>query len=172
MFRCSPQAHSQHTQPLYGISSCSSYVIQYGSCSRIYIYLQGIHSDCHPSSSCHDPGYIPSRLELTNPQACQALLKGLKDTYVYRYADDFCRVCMVFTVSPLAIFSLYYMYTVSRHLLGGEFQPPAAHILTEADSLFHQGVQYENEPRSDGLGQMHDLCCLYLYIYIIVNYAE
>ena len=121
MFRCSPQAHSQHTQPLYGISSRSSYVIQYGSCSRIYIYLQGIHSDCHPSSSCHDPGYIPSRLELTNPQACQALLKGLKDTYVYRYADDFCRICMVFTVSPLAIFSLYYMYTVSRHLLGESF---------------------------------------------------
>ena len=91
---------------------------------------------------------------------------------MYRYADDFCRVCTVFTVSPLAIFSLYYMYTVSRHLLGGEFQPPAAHILTEADSLFHQGVQYENEPRSDGLGQMHDLCCLYLYIYIVVNFAE
>jgi hypothetical protein len=89
---------------------------------------------------------------------------------VYRYADDFCRVCMVFTVSPLAIISKVLYYSVVT--LGGEFQPPAAYILAEADSLFHQGIQYENEPRSDGLGQMHDSSCLCLYIHMVVNCAE
>ena len=101
MFQLSSQAHPQHTQPLSGIICPTSY-----SMEAVHMYcLQGIHSDCHPSSSCHDPGYIPSRVQLTNPQACQALLSGLKDTYVYRYAKDFCRVCMLVTVSPLAIFS-------------------------------------------------------------------
>ena len=132
--------------------------------------LQGIHSDSHPSSSCHDAGYIPSRVQLTNPQACQALLSGLKDTYVYRYAEDFCRVCMLVTVSPLAIFS---KNVQCRDLLDRELQPPAAYLPAEADSLFYQGIQYENEPRSDGLGETQ-LCKfkLCLYMYVVVNCTE
>ena len=71
----------------------------------VHMYLLTGNSLCHPSLSCHVSGYIPSRVQLTNPQACQALLSGLKGTYVYRYAEDFCRVCMLVTVSPLAIFT-------------------------------------------------------------------
>ena len=34
---------------------------------------------------------------------------------------------------------------VSRHLLGGEFQPPAAHLPPQADSLLYDSVQHEDE---------------------------
>ena len=101
------------------------------------ICLQGIHSDCHPSSSCHNPGY---RVQLTNPQACQALLSGLKDTYVYRYAEDFCRVCMLITASPLAIFSknvqcrdTYWIESFNHQLL--TYPPKRIHFSTRVFNM-------------------------------------
>ena len=64
---------------------------------------QGIHTGCHSTSHCHTPRYTPSRPLLTNPQAIQKLTDSLKTTYIYRYAEDFCRVCvstLIFNATP------------------------------------------------------------------------
>ena len=45
------------------------------------------------------------------------------------------------------------LITVSRHLLGGELQSPAADLPPQTDSLFYQSVHHEDELRTYGLGQ-------------------
>ena len=145
-----------------------SNIVQYGSC-HMYC-LQGIHSDCHPSSSCHDPGYIFSRVQLTNPQACQALLSGLKDTYVYRYAEDFCQVCMLVTVSPLAIFSknvpcrdTYWIENFNHQLL--TYLPKRIHFSTRVFNV-RTNLAVMDWVRHNFVNSS----CLYMYV--VVNCTE
>ena len=56
---------------------------------------QGQHSGCHHSSSCHMPNYTPSKDHLTDPRAIQSLANMLRTTYIYHFAQDFCRVSYV-----------------------------------------------------------------------------
>ena len=135
MFRYSPQADPQHTQQLLS--------------KAIHTYFPVGNPLCHPSSSCHVHWYIPSRVQLTNPQACQALLSGLKDTYVYRYAEDFCRVCI--TCHNRAYCNINVTLIVSWHLLGRELQP---YLRDKADSFFYPSIQYGS-----------DTCCYLQAVY-------
>ena len=41
-----------------------------------------------------DPDYVSSKIQLTNQKAIQAYEKALKATYIYRYAESYCRVCV------------------------------------------------------------------------------
>ena len=87
---------------------------------------------------------------------------------MYRHAEDFC------WVSILVILQ-YLVKMCSVVTLDRELQPPAAYLPAEADSLFYQGIQYENEPCIDGLGQIHDIVnssCMCLYMYVVVNCTE
>jgi len=59
---------------------------------EIFYLYQGNHGNCHESSPCHLPGYIPSKVPLLDPMACQQLENQLKKTNIYRYAQSFCRV--------------------------------------------------------------------------------
>lgn len=47
-------------------------------------------------SACHVANYQPSKHQISNLHAAEALLKALQSTYIYRYAEDFCqvRVCV------------------------------------------------------------------------------
>lgn len=54
-------------------------------------HYQGDHSNCCPTSMCTMPGYTPSKVPLTKQKAVEELSRNLKATYVYRYAEDFCR---------------------------------------------------------------------------------
>ena len=47
---------------------------------------------CPSTSSCHAPGYTPSKVKLTNETAVQCLIKHLQAAYIYRNSNDFCRV--------------------------------------------------------------------------------
>ncbi|XP_064401110.1 uncharacterized protein LOC135347149 [Halichondria panicea] len=53
-------------------------------------HYQRIHTNCHPSSTCHMDDYEPSRDKLVSRKAIEALIKQLHTTYIYRYAKDFC----------------------------------------------------------------------------------
>ena len=77
-------------------------------------------------------------------------------------------VCLSQSVLLQYLAKMYSVVTLDR-----ELQPPAAYLPAEADSLFYQGIQYENEPRSDGLGETQ-LCKfkLCLYMYVVVNCTE
>ena len=63
--------------------------------TRVLCQMQGDHSSCHRSSPCHMPRYSPSKEKLSNPQAIQLLEKTLRETYIYRNAQEFCRVRML-----------------------------------------------------------------------------
>ena len=41
---------------------------------------------------CRHSEYQPGKVVISNPQGSQALLSTLKQTYIYKYAKDFCRV--------------------------------------------------------------------------------
>ena len=59
----------------------------------IYLFFQGVHDNCHSSSSCQQPGYVSNKTHITNPSAVAAYEKSLKSTLIFRDADSFCRVC-------------------------------------------------------------------------------
>ena len=89
-------------------------------------------------ATCHSHTYATSKVAVTDPQAIQELLSALKGTFVYWYAEDFCRVSssiIAFTSNDRICETTI---AVSRHLVGGEFQPPAAHLPSQADSLLYQ----------------------------------
>ena len=73
--------------------------------------LQGDHRGCHPTAPCHVPGYIPSKVKLTNQRAVQQLVKHLKATYIYQNAEAFCRVlnlmCIQFDYQLYAVLFLF-----------------------------------------------------------------
>ena len=54
--------------------------------------FQGDHSCCHRSSPCHRPHYEPSKVLVANTRATQKLTQTLHGTFIYRNADEFCRV--------------------------------------------------------------------------------
>ena len=56
--------------------------------------IQGDHSNCPSSSSCHMVPYVASKDILTSKAAEEALVGQLKATYLYRNAEAFCRVCI------------------------------------------------------------------------------
>ena len=86
---------------------------------------------------------------------------------MYRYAEDFCWVCLSQSVLLQYLAKMYSVVTLDR-----ELQPPAADLPAKADSLFYQGIQYENEPCSDGLGETLHKFKLCLYMYVVVNCTE
>ena len=51
--------------------------------------IQGHHAACHPSSTSHISGYIPSKTQLTDPRTAQQLLTNLRATYIFRNALEF-----------------------------------------------------------------------------------
>ena len=78
-------------------------------------YFQGDHSCCHSSSSCHMPRYTPSKVELKDPRPVQLLSKTLRETYIYRYAKEFCRVSILHVM--MTIISLFHISAETRTLL-------------------------------------------------------
>ncbi|XP_064402159.1 uncharacterized protein LOC135347946 [Halichondria panicea] len=58
---------------------------------NIAMHYQDNHLECHPSSTCHLPHYAPGKDLLTDLATVQQLEKQLKDTYIYRFPESFCR---------------------------------------------------------------------------------
>ena len=58
----------------------------------MWVLLQGIHTGCYRASPCRLPNYSTTKTILTDPKAIQFLEKQLKDTYIYRLPEAFCRV--------------------------------------------------------------------------------
>ena len=56
------------------------------------IIFQEEHLKCPTVSPCHFRNYTPSKTKLTDPKTVGQLEKQLKDTYIYREAESFCRV--------------------------------------------------------------------------------
>ena len=79
-------------KPCFGVSIFKS-VYQYSAIQNYYA-LQGIHTNCPETSSCHAAIYSPSKVLLTDPKAEAALLQHLTATYIYREAEYFCRVSL------------------------------------------------------------------------------
>ena len=57
--------------------------------------VQGNHTACPPTSSCHTSSYSPSKVQLTKPLVAQTLLSTLKVTNVYRMVPEFGRVSSI-----------------------------------------------------------------------------
>lgn len=38
--------------------------------------------------------YLTGKIQITNPRAIQELFTNLKATYVFKYAEDVCQVCL------------------------------------------------------------------------------
>lgn len=54
---------------------------------------KGNHRHCHQESRCKTQGdYVPTKRIIKNPEAAEALLKAIKGTSVYKYAEDFAKV--------------------------------------------------------------------------------
>lgn len=68
----------------------------------ISVCVQNIHTDCHKSSSCHLPGYVPSKSKLTSKVAEAALDKLLTKCPIYVYAEYFCRVRNLVAIAKFA----------------------------------------------------------------------
>ncbi|XP_064382205.1 uncharacterized protein LOC135331087 [Halichondria panicea] len=98
---------------------------------NIVKHYQNEHSDCNEASPCKRPGYKPTKIKLEDPLAIESFTSALKDTLIYKNAESYCRV--------------------SRHILGGVFQSPAAHIHLETCTLCGSYIQHENEPCYYGL---------------------
>ena len=63
--------------------------------SYICAVLQGIHTNCHSSSSCKQPGYVSNKMMITDTKTAAAYEKKLTSTLIFRNAVSFCRVCIV-----------------------------------------------------------------------------
>ena len=109
----------------------------------IYSVLQGDHTGCHTTSSCHIPHYTPSKAQLTDPRTIQKL----SETYIYRCAQEFC-VCGNCTMNK-AVFPPFSVETFFRWI----FQPYDAYLRPQTHSLFYSHIQDENELGSSGLGK-------------------
>ena len=60
---------------------------------HVCVIIMSINMCCYfLTSSCRSHTYATSKVAVTDPQAIQELLSALKGTFVYRYAEDFCRV--------------------------------------------------------------------------------
>ena len=67
----------------------------------LFLAVQGDHTSCHSSSSCHMPHYTPSKDQLSDPRTIQKLTETLHSTYIYRNAQEFCRVSHVYILDHL-----------------------------------------------------------------------
>ena len=75
----------------YMVSSIkSTFILLY---TVYFMCAKGDHEDCAHNSPCHTPAYTPSKTPLRSRAAAWALLERLRDTYVYKLAESFCRVC-------------------------------------------------------------------------------
>ena len=80
----------------------------------VHTHLQNQHANCHQDSSCHRPGYSPTKIQLTSPAEIEAYKKALKATLIYRNAESYCRgICAGVVINPIM------NQIVSRHVLGG-----------------------------------------------------
>ena len=127
--------------------------------------------DCHSSSSCHLPNYRPSKQQLSDLNAIQQLTECLHKTYIYRNADQFCRVnnpCNT-TQSPWLSCqdeSWYScLFSVPWHLLCGVIQPYDAVICSKACAFLHSYLQDEDEPGCSGLG------IFFLWHWVLFTYS-
>ena len=69
--------------------------------------VQGQHSKCPSISPCHTPAYTPSKIKLDNEKAIESLRQQLKSTYIYRSAEDFCRVSTTHVQWDYCFMSVY-----------------------------------------------------------------
>ena len=78
-------------------------IILFWQCTHncVHVHTQGQHSKCPSISPCHTPAYTPSKIKLDNEKAIESLRQQLKSTYIYRSAEDFCRVRTTCTVELL-----------------------------------------------------------------------
>ncbi|XP_078360544.1 uncharacterized protein LOC144644837 [Oculina patagonica] len=62
------------------------------SLTNIVEHYKGNHRHCHQESRCKTQGdYVPTKRIIKNPEAAEALLKAIKGTSVYKYAEDFAK---------------------------------------------------------------------------------
>ena len=66
--------------------------------------MQGVHVACHQDSFCHRQDYVHQKVLLTDQKTIEVYEKTLQSTSIYRYADSYCRVSV-----------LYIMCTVDLH---------------------------------------------------------
>ena len=52
-------------------------------------HYQDRHRQCHFTSRCRQPGYVPSRLLLTDPVAVNLLRETLQKLYVYKNPEKY-----------------------------------------------------------------------------------
>ena len=73
---------------------CTYNCVMLCTCHDVHtcMHTQGQHSKCPSTSPCHTPAYTPSKIKLDNEKAIESLRQQLKSTYIYRSAEDFCRV--------------------------------------------------------------------------------
>ena len=95
----------------FSLILCTSFTNCHIVSTRVLFQMQGDHSSCHRSSPCHMPRYSPSKEKLSNPRAIQLLEKTLRETYIYRNAQEFCRVRMLLWV--LCIANIWLIHTFS-----------------------------------------------------------
>ena len=89
-----------------------------------------------PSTGIVPQSNIPGKIAIIDPKCAELLLKTLEGANIFKHAEAFCRVCVLFvTVFVHSTFVL-----VSRYVLGGELQPPAALLLPQTDPLLNEGL--------------------------------
>ena len=89
-----------------------------------------------------------TKIQLTSSDAIEAYKKALKTTLIYKKSGTYCRVrnlCWCFDQSECIIKSCICTQIVSRHVLGGIIQSPAANLSAKEHSLWIQNICYENE---------------------------
>ena len=52
-------------------------------------HCQNQHANCHATSRCKDPGYVPSRTILTSPDAVRLFEKSLRSFYIYKHPEKY-----------------------------------------------------------------------------------
>ena len=66
---------------------------------KVFIMIfQGNHVECDGESPCRKDDYSRRKMPLTSPAAIEALKKAIMSTQIYRYANDYVRVCNLLKV--------------------------------------------------------------------------
>jgi len=104
--------------------------------------VQGIHANCHRSSSCHNSGCSGNKKVITDDMTAAAYEKKLRSTVIFRNLESFCWVCTeaMQCCNYLQLVSL----TVSGYILGGIFQLSAVDIPSRTGSLWLNDFPHVN----------------------------
>uniref|UniRef100_A0A1X7V110 Uncharacterized protein n=1 Tax=Amphimedon queenslandica TaxID=400682 RepID=A0A1X7V110_AMPQE len=70
----------------------------------------GNHSNCNQSSSCRYPGYAPSKMLITDPNAVEAYTRKLKQTLIYVNDESYCSCRDTFWVESFNHYLLTYLH--------------------------------------------------------------